>query len=84
MCSSDLKYGLQEYEKYDITKFRNHIRFMEIIEDRDYGANGLICPLFFDGAASYFAELPLPNDTTELNKVYAYIDKLHLLLLFLV
>jgi hypothetical protein len=71
---SPFKYGLKEYAGYDITRFRNHIRFMEVIEDRDYGANGQICPLFFDGAVSTFNELPLPTDTRGIEQVYSYLD----------
>ena len=55
---SPFKYGLREYEGYDITKFRNHRRFMEVIEDREYGAGGQICPLVLDGAVSTVNELP--------------------------
>lgn len=73
---SPFKYGLREYEGYDITKFRNHIRFMEVIEDRDYGANGQICPLFFDGAVSSFTELPRPDESVEIQKVYGLLEKL--------
>ena len=72
---SPFKYGLTEYEKYDITKFRNHIRFMEIIEDRDYGANGNICPLYFDGAVSFFKELPKPDDYTGMQRVYEVLER---------
>ncbi len=72
---SPFKYGLREYEGYDITKFKNHIRFMEVIEDRDYGANGQICPLFFDGAVSTFNELPRPQDKEEIHAVYSYIER---------
>ena len=68
------KYGIREFEGYDITKFRDNIRFMEIIEDRNYGSNGQICPLYFDGATSTFMELPKPKDTKEINKVYEYIE----------
>lgn len=71
---SPFKYGLREYEGYNITKFRNHIRFMEIIEDRDYGANGQICPLYFDGAVSMFNELPRPDDEAGLQKFYNYLE----------
>ena len=71
---SPFKYGIPEYEGYDITKFRNHIRFMEVIEDRDYGANGNICPLYFDGAISYFSELPRANDKANIQKVYNFIE----------
>jgi hypothetical protein len=71
---SPFKYGMPEYEGYDITKFRNHIRFMEVIEDRDYGANGNICPLYFDGAISYFSELPRADDKIGIQKVYNFIE----------
>lgn len=71
---SPYKYGIKDYERYDITKFKNHIRFMEIIEDRDYGANGQICPLFFNGAVSTFNELPRPEETEEIKKYYTYLD----------
>lgn len=68
------KYGLREYEQYDITKFRNNIRFLMVLEDRDNGAGGQVCPLFFDGAVSVFTELPQANDSAEINKVINYID----------
>lgn len=72
---SPFKYGLTEYEGYDITKFKNHIRFMEVIEDRDYGSNGNICPLYFDGAISYFSELPRANDVIGISKVYKFLEE---------
>lgn len=73
---SPFKYGIRDYEGYDITKFRNNIRFMEVLEDRNYGANGQICPLFFNGASSMFYELPKPNEIEKLKSVYNYIEKL--------
>ena len=73
---SPFKYEIQNYEHYDITKFRNYIRFMEIIEDRDYGASGNICPLFFNGASSVFSELPRYDESSKLNEIYAYINEL--------
>lgn len=71
---SPVKYGIQNYEKYDITKFKNNIRFIETIEDRDNNSVGMICPLFFDGAVSYFSELPLPNDKVNIEKIYRMLD----------
>lgn len=68
------KYGLKDYEGYDITKFRNNIRFMQVIEDRDNGAAGQVCPLFFDGAVSVFNELPLPTDKDGITKCLNYIE----------
>lgn len=73
---SPFKYGKKTYEGYDITKLRNYCRFMEVIEDRDYGANGNICPLFFNGAVSTWNELPKADDSLGMNAVYNYIDTL--------
>lgn len=70
---SPFKYGLREYEGYDITKLRDNVRFMEVIEDRDYGANGQICPLYFDGAVSSFAELPRAQDKEKMDKMYKFV-----------
>lgn len=74
---SPFKYGIPDFEGYDIKKFRNYIRFMEVIEDRDYGSAGNICPLFFNGAVSTFNELPFPTDSAGLESVYRYMDTLN-------
>ena len=71
---SPFKFGKDSYEGYDIKRFRNHIRFMEVLEDRDYGANNQICPLYFDGASSFFSELPRADDKIEIDKVYRFMD----------
>ena len=60
---------------YDITKLKGYCRFLEVLEDRDYGANGHICPLFFDGATSTFRELPKSTETEKLNRYYALINR---------
>ena len=65
---SPFKYEMPEYMGYDITKFKDNIRFMEIILSRDGGA-GTICPLYFDGAVNYFKELPRPNEKEAINSV---------------
>lgn len=72
---SPYKYGLTTYENYDITRFQNNIRFLLIVEDRDNGAGGQVCPLLFDGAISNFAELPLPDNKREIEKVIQYIEQ---------
>lgn len=72
---SPFKFGKREYEGYDITKFRNHIRFLEVLEDRDYGANNQICPLYFNGATSSFSELPRPTDAVGMQKVYDFLER---------
>lgn len=72
---SPFKFGLPEYKGYNIKKFRDNIRFVEILVSRD-GEMGGILPLFFDGATCIFKELPLPNDGTTLDKWYAYLNKI--------
>lgn len=64
------------HEGYNIKKLSKHCRFLEVIEDRDYGAGGYQCGLFFDGATSTFKELPKANDFPALEKYYAYIRSL--------
>jgi hypothetical protein len=72
---SPFKHDLKEYLAYDITKFRDNIRFAEVLLNRG-GSPGGICPLYFDGAVNFFAELPKPNDTNELVRVYRLIDSI--------
>lgn len=72
---SPFKFGVHNYEGYDIEKFRNNIRFMEVIDDRDNGAGGMICPLYFDGAVSVFEELPPANDKAGIQAVYAFMER---------
>ena len=72
---SPFKFGLVEYEGYDIRKFKDNIRFLEVLISRD-GELGGVCPLLFDGAVSAFKELPRPNEVNELNSIYEYLNKL--------
>lgn len=72
---SPFRFNLAEYEKYDITKFRDNIRFLEMIVNRD-GEMGGLCPLFFDGAVCDFKELPRPDNTLEIQKIYKYLNSL--------
>lgn len=44
--------------------------------DNKLGEMGGLCPLFFDGAICRFDELPKPNDTDNLNKVYDYLNSI--------
>lgn len=70
------KFKIKNFEGYDILKFKNHIRFLEILEDRNYGANGFICPLFFNGASSWWEELPTANDVNSLEMYYKKVEVL--------
>lgn len=69
---SPFRHEIPEYLGYDVRKFRDRIRFLEIIGGREGGA-GTVTPLYFDGAVNFFAELPDPNDDVSMNKVYNII-----------
>lgn len=69
---SPFRFALKEYEGYDISKFKDNIRFLEMIVNRD-GEMGGLCPLFFDGAVCQFEELPRPDNSGEISKVYDYL-----------
>lgn len=72
---SPFKFGLKEYLGYDITKFKDNIRFLEMCVNRD-GEMGGIVALYFDGATCTFKELPPPEDKAGLEEVYKYMASL--------
>lgn len=72
---SPFRFALKEYEGYDISKFRDNIRFLEVIINRD-GEMGGLCPLFFDGAVCQFNELPRPEDKESISKIYNYLKSI--------
>lgn len=72
---SPFKFGLREYLGYNIMKFKDKIRFLEILVNRDSEMGGIIA-LFFDGATCTFKELPRADDKEALEKVYKYLDSI--------
>lgn len=70
---SPFRHEIPDYYGYDVTFFKDNIRFLEILGGREGGA-GAICPLYFDGAVNYFKELPLPDDTVGISKVKQFIN----------
>lgn len=72
---SPFRHEIPEYLGYDITFFKDNIRFLEILGGRE-GGGGTICPLYFDGAVNYFKELPLPNDAIGIENVKRFITKI--------
>lgn len=60
---------------YDILRLKDHQRFFEVMLSRWGGANS-ITALYFDGAVSFFSELPKPDKLEELAKYYRWIDGL--------
>ena len=71
---SPYRYGIMEYFGYDITKWQDNIRFMEIIAGRE-GGGGTLSPLYFDGGVNFFAELPKPTETNDIQKVLREAEK---------
>lgn len=72
---SPIRFGITEYFGYDITILKDHIRFLEVIVNRN-GEMGGILPLWFDGAVCDFKELPKADDTASLQKWYNYCKNL--------
>ena len=72
---SPFRHEIKSYCGYDITYFRDNIRFLEVLGGRE-GGGGTICPLYFDGAVNFFQELPKPDMITEMGAVRRFIDKM--------
>lgn len=68
------RFNLKSYLGYDITIFKDNIRFLEVCINRDGNMGGIVA-LYFDGVTCNFEELPQPNNTTEIRKVYEYLNK---------
>lgn len=71
---SPYRYRIPEYRGYNTKIFMNTLRFFFLLKNRR-GKEGAIIPVFFDGAAETFIELPLPDDP----KLQEYYDKAKLL-----
>ena len=72
--TSPYTFEIPSYLKYDITKFKDNIRFIEIVVNRDGTSNGIVA-LYFDGATCTFRELPQPEKVSELTEVLNYIRR---------
>lgn len=72
---SPFRHEIKQYHNYDVTFFKDNIRFLEILGGRE-GGGGTICPLFFDGAVNFFKELPKPDNASALKKVYDFIKSI--------
>lgn len=71
---SPARFDLPEYLGYDCRIFKDSIRFLEVIVNRD-GEMGGIVALYFNGKVSQFEELPLPNDTVAMEKWYHWLKQ---------
>ena len=68
---SPFRFGITEYCGYDISILKDHIRFLEVIVNRNGEMGGLL-PLWFDGAVCDFRELPLPEDKANIDAIYKH------------
>lgn len=73
---SPFRHAIPTYEGYDITKWRDNIRFLEIIAGRE-GGGGTVCPLFFDGAVNFFTELPKSDDSVHMKEAEVLLKRAH-------
>lgn len=73
---SPFKYELREYMRYDITRLKDNVRFLEVLVNRGGSPGGMVA-LYFDGAVNYFSELPLPTDPA-ITAVYNKCSKVFL------
>lgn len=69
---SPFKYELPEYQRYDITKLKDNVRFLEVLVNRGGSPGGLVA-LYFDGAVNYFNELPRPEEKEALKQIYDFL-----------
>lgn len=72
---SPFRHEIPKYYGYDITKFKDNIRFLEVLGGRE-GGGGTVASLYFDGAVNYFKELPKPDNQVAMNVVYKLLDKI--------
>jgi len=75
---SPYRHGIKQYPEkdgYNIIKFKDNIRFLEILASRDGGGN-TVCPLYFDGAVDFFKELSTTDDDVGMRKAYNMLNKI--------
>lgn len=70
------RYKITEHNGYDITRFRDRYRSMNIMKSRDGIANKKL-PLFFNGAVDFFKELPKVDELEKMRLVYEHINQLN-------
>lgn len=70
------RYKITEHNGYDIARFRDRYRSMNIMKSRDGIANKKL-PLFFNGAVDFFKELPKVDELEKMRLVYEHINQLN-------
>ena len=73
---SPSRFNIPSYGGYDITQWKDRIRFLSILAARDYRMDGTTqIPLLFRGDVSHFEELPRPENTMELDTILRQLDE---------
>jgi replicative DNA helicase len=62
---SPIRYNITRHRGYDIKRFRDKYVSMKILKDRHYGLANAYIPLYFNGATTYYEELPEATVITE-------------------
>ena len=62
---SPYRHNKTEEFGYNIKEWKDNIRFLSVIGNREGGCGG-VCPLLFDGATNTFMVLPEPNRISKL------------------
>ncbi len=66
---SPVRYNIVNHRKYNIGLLKNNYRSLKILKDRFYGLGDTYIPLYFNGSANHFEELPVVG-SEELNQLY--------------
>lgn len=62
------RYGMSKHRGYDIKQLTNKYVSMKILKDRHYGLANMYIPLYFNGATTYYEELPPAKDLIDYTK----------------
>lgn len=65
------RYAISEYEGYDIKIMRDYFRSLIVLKS-NISITNVEIPFLFEGGQCTLRELPKPDDTTEMIKVYQY------------
>jgi hypothetical protein len=56
------RYGMSKHRGYDISRLRGKYVSCKILKDRHYGLANMYIPLYFNGATTYYEELPKASE----------------------
>jgi len=58
---SPARFGIEAYEGYDITRLKDKFRALLVLKS-NFGISNIKFPLYFNGAVTYYEELPKTNE----------------------